>query len=305
MPKIGKGNFTIKNEHIDLEIWYSSKLGFYYKDLPEEFKALTKFHERRFEKENDLRNTFLCTLEEYHKQITKQRKVIIYRLYGSSEMVMNKNGDLSYSGTKAGVSKKFSTPDGLNDVRYLFGFSYDVVIEFSGRTIEFHRIMPDGSIRQNPYRRDTSRNEYIIDWTPEREKFFKDLQSNLQNLIGMVSVFFDQDNLLELMDSGIGKMLGAGSVEPHRINDPVVEYTDDVEDYVKILIEVRKAGGNNLDWYKQNCKTIEDISKYGIEKYLITAVREGLVLNSWINDPEEEVFSITEKGIKFTNKYFK
>lgn len=39
-----------------------------------------------------------------------------------------------------------------------------------------------------------------VDWTPEREQFFKDMADNLQLLINGVSSFFDQPDMIQLMD---------------------------------------------------------------------------------------------------------
>ncbi len=48
----------------------------------------------------------------------------------------------------------------------------------------------------------------LIEWTSEREQFFRDLAEQLQRLVMGASAFFDRPDMLELMDKGGIKMLG-------------------------------------------------------------------------------------------------
>ena len=74
MPKIGKDNFRIKGQYVEVEIWYTQKTGFYYKKLPEEVSAFTEFGNRRYTNEGEMKTHLLCCLTDYHKKIASRRK---------------------------------------------------------------------------------------------------------------------------------------------------------------------------------------------------------------------------------------
>lgn len=195
MPKIGTRLEKIKEQCVELVIWYTRDGGFSYKNLPSDFTNVTGFRNGGYESENALLGAFRKSLSDYHEQMKQTKKVIRYYLKGSTEMLMNKTGEHSYSGKKHGVSDKFSTFEGGG---YSFGFNYSVIMETSGTDKKRHyQLNEDGSIGRELYINNDGRN---IDWSPEREQFFKDMVDNLQRLVYGVSAFFDKPDMLQLMD---------------------------------------------------------------------------------------------------------
>lgn len=195
MPKIGTKIEKIKEQHVELIIWYTRELGFFYKGIPSDFINVTEFRNAGYESENALLGAFREALNAYHEQMKKTKKIIRYSLRGSTEMIMNKVGEGCYSGRKDSVSSKFSTTDGGG---YVFGFDYAILMETSGTDKKrYYQLKEDGSIgREMQVRSDV----HSIDWTPEREQFFKDMTDNLQRLINGVSSFFDRPDMVQLMD---------------------------------------------------------------------------------------------------------
>lgn len=201
MPKISKDMFTIKGELIPVEIHYNQKKGFFYEGLPDEFISLMNWNEERFYEESKMRNKLILALEEYHEKIKKIKKVIVYRLYGSLYDTKNQEKNGAFSGFKEGVSSKFGTTP--NAPKHEFGFEYDVLLEVSGRTVQYHGIMPDGTpAREHKFIGGVFSSGQVMDWTQEREDFCKALVSKIQQLIYDVSNFFDNPQMLLLIDSG-------------------------------------------------------------------------------------------------------
>lgn len=195
MPKIGTKIEKIKEQYVELAIWYKREMGFFYKGLPSDFVNVTEFRNGGYESENALLGAFREALSTYHEQMKQTKKVIRYSLRGSTEMIMNKVGEGRYSGRKDSVSNKFSTTESNG---YVFGFDYSILMETSGTDKKrYYQIKEDGSIGREMQVMNDVQN---IDWTPEREQFFKDMADNLQRLINGVSSFFDQPDMIQLMD---------------------------------------------------------------------------------------------------------
>lgn len=319
MPRIGKESFRISNRLVDAEIWYTQKRGFYYKNIPQEVYDLTTFGQRRYKDEGELKTHLLCSLTEYHKKIESRRKVIVYHLHGSMELVMNRReGEFAgYSGIKPGVSGKFDHSICATD--YLFGFDFHVLIEVSGRTKEYYHVKDDdtpGGI----FRRSPGSYDILMDWTAEREQFFKDLRDKLQQLIYAVSAFFDQPNLLELIDSHGIKMLEASPSGVELVNESeggavkvlssetiktVSQPQADSrsprkgmlrEGAEKITLSIINGGGEgkSAEWLKENIAWLKNISFYGIELYL----KEAELLGYLISEDEDDqiIYMSTKKG---------
>ena len=119
----------------------------------------------------------------------------------------------------------------------MFGFDFHVLFEVTAQKTEYFRIMADGTPGY-PFRKSPDRFCIIIEWTAEREQFFNDLKDKLQQLIYGVSAFFDQPNLLELMDTYGIKMLDSApnpiDVEQKTAEPPTVVPVEEVQ--AEILI---------------------------------------------------------------------
>lgn len=196
MPKIGKKCIKINEEWVELILWYTQKKGFSYKGIPDDVLKLTNFGERVYQSEEDINRHLHECVDEYHEKMKITKKVISYTLKASTNLIRNKTGDFSYSGIKPGVSKKFESMNGIGDI-FLFGFSYRVLIETSGTDKKhYYLINEDGSTGYECHN-----DGLCIDWTPTREQFFKDMVDSLQKLVYGVSDFFDQPDLLKLMET--------------------------------------------------------------------------------------------------------
>lgn len=205
MPKIGTRCIKISEKWIDLVLWYTQKDGFSYRGIPNEVYKLTEFGKRIYRSEDDINTHLNKSIIEYHEKVRITKKIISYTLKATTNLVMDQTDGNSYTRIKPGVSKKFETEHGFGDT-FSFGFSYRVLMETSGTDKKhYYPINEDGSIGYE------CRNDGLcIDWTPAREQFFKDMADNLQKLVYGVSDFFDQPDLLQLMETVGIKALSDG-----------------------------------------------------------------------------------------------
>ena len=205
MPKVGIKQIKINERWVDLILWYTQKKGFSYKGVPDEVLRLTQFGNRVYQSEDEINRHLTECINEYHEKTKVTKKIISYTLKATTNLVMNQTGNGSYSGIKTGVSKKFETEHSFDD-NYSFGFSYRILMEISGTDKKhYYLINKDGSTGYE------CRNDGLcIDWTPAREQFFRDMSESLQKLVYGVSDFFDQPDLLQLMETVGIKALSDG-----------------------------------------------------------------------------------------------
>ena len=204
MTKICKDYATIRGKMISVEIHYNQKQKFFYRGIPDEIYQMTSLGSRTYASEDELKRALICALATYHEKIKQQRKMIVYKLKGSDELVRKPQGEFGWGGIKPGVSDKFQTCTGA---RYLFGFDFDIVMEVTGSGIQYFTLDQDDKIKRQMHI-DSYSGYILIEWTSEREQFFRNLAEQLQRLVMGASAFFDRSDMLKLMDKGEIKMLG-------------------------------------------------------------------------------------------------
>jgi hypothetical protein len=196
--KVGKEIYQIKGEFTQVELHYTRTGGFQFKGIPDEVYSMTETAVG-YTTENALKNATVLALQQWHEMIKTERKVIAYRLFASSTLIGRRQTP------KPGVSKKFTSDGGFRIPDYAFGIDYKIYIERNSNGLKYFPLMADGEICGRP---DHIESEWIfIDFSEERELFFKGLADNLQNLVYKVSAFFDSPELLSLMDSNSLKQL--------------------------------------------------------------------------------------------------
>ena len=85
-------------------------------------------------------------------------------------------------------------------------FNFDILLEVSEQRVEYYYMKEDGTAGRRMSRPFNSQM-CLIEWTPQREQFFRDMASQLQKLICSVSEFFDKPDMLELIDNEIVRLL--------------------------------------------------------------------------------------------------
>lgn len=203
MAKVGKITVHIPgHERADYSLYYSQKNNFHIRGIPDDFKKLTEFMPDGYETEAVLRETLRCAIETAKEKLKSKRKVIIFIISASAELGMNKTGPGQFQGYKKGISDSIGfTGYGSNGA--VLSVEYQTLFEISdGVKKEYYKINDNDSIgfRANF----SSHQSTIIDWTQEREDFFRSIYKSMSGLLLKLSGFFfsrDIDTVLKAIDS--------------------------------------------------------------------------------------------------------
>jgi hypothetical protein len=214
MPKITTTIIIVERERVEITIKYNQKLLFFAEGIPEKVKVLvgSRYRYSGFDSQKKLETAIDEILKLYHEVVTKQRKVIAYRISLATALCMNKTGEGQYSGYKSWI------PKGMHDLTKSFrgnGHGFEIefytYIEISGAKKEYRLVHEDGSISQYP--EEFHNNGYmIIDWTQEREDTLKLIAIELEEMVKRVcKVFFSEKEMIKLLDSRSQLFLQEGS----------------------------------------------------------------------------------------------
>jgi hypothetical protein len=215
MAKVGNVEFYIKGELRRFELHYSQRDGFRAKDFPDEITRMAGTYSSGYATEGQLKDSLFKAIEKYHELISKERKIIAYSIMLPAEMKMNKTGEGSYSGYRPEVPKKLhyrlrDSPLGF----YGFGFliDYKVYAEIESNGLTYYKINSDGTKGYKDNNFDKNKN-LVMDWSEEREAFFKGLHASTKAMVDKMLAFFgkEDDELLGLIDAGGQKLLGSGT----------------------------------------------------------------------------------------------
>ncbi len=211
MPKVSTHRFKLKGEEIEIPFYYTSTKGFFAKGIPQDIRSVTETFYEANDSEDELYRKLEDGFKKYHDFIATSRKVIGYRVHLSTDLLMNKTGLGSWQGTQSWVPKSFSRRGSIND-RMPFGYGFvinwEIWMEVSGEDKQYHPINADGTLG-HPEHRIEEKYE-IIDWTPDRERAFQNIDEALTNMVKkLAETLGHKDKLIEAIDAG--RLIGLGS----------------------------------------------------------------------------------------------
>ena len=204
MAKITTWYYRIKGERVAVDVFYTSKKGFFPKGLPDDIGTIADVYFGGVMKENDLHLMIHEALHVYHEKIASSRKVIVYDLKITSALRMNKVGPGHYQGFKDWVPQDMRNYDvnesfGEHGAGYGFTIGWEVLLETSAQEIEYFRINEDGSAGTG----ETLRHRMVIDWTEKREAAFNEIDSSLEEMVRRISrMVCKPDFFVKMLDSG-------------------------------------------------------------------------------------------------------
>lgn len=200
MPKIGNESLLINGKFINIEINYSRKLQFYARGIPEEVLHVSEIETITADTEKQLLINLHQAINLYHDKIKSSKKVIAYTIYAAAETVMNRTGVGRLEGHKPGVPKGFDhLPLGCDGSG--FTIEWEILMEVKAKTIEYYPLN-DGVI--SSYKKHINPNKKIIDWTPQREQAFKNIDLALERMvINLMNKLADTKTLLYNIDNNI------------------------------------------------------------------------------------------------------
>lgn len=206
MPRIGKDIYLICGEHIAVETYYSRKKGFYPKGLPAEVATFCDRRLSGFSNESALDDAIREALHKYHSFKKQARKVIAFHVILSTPLGMVKDGPGSYCGHKGWVPDNMKRgslrgESGLTDVDgYGFLISWQILFEEKAAKVNYYDVCEDGT---KGFKEHIGHRQ-VIDWTPEREASFKEIDNSLEEMVKKIAaVFGNEKKILGMLDSGV------------------------------------------------------------------------------------------------------
>lgn len=215
MPKVSNIEITILGKHERYDIYYGKKDMFSIKGIPTEIIRMTSLRTTDFNTEAALIEAVQNAVRKYHQLITSEKKVIAYKIQLPNDFKMNRTGDGSWAGRNEMIpTKLLHKIDGFGfrqgGLKFAFGFqlSYENLLEITENGVVYYEIRLDGS-RGGARNKDSQ--TMLMDWTEEREAFFKMIQSNTKQMVEKMLLFLSQDDekLLTLIDAGGQKLLSS------------------------------------------------------------------------------------------------
>lgn len=193
MPKVSKTKLYLKSHYgEDYDVHYNAKNQpkFSIKGLPDDFTRITGVYTYGYETESELDKHIQIAVREYKRLKQTEKKVIIYKASATPELTMNKLREGSFHGCLSGISKKLDS-FGHGAENASFGITYQIMIEVDHTNKkEYHSIKDDGTLG---FARSIRSKEQIMDWTQEREDFFKNIYSSMREMVFKISQFIDQE----------------------------------------------------------------------------------------------------------------
>lgn len=207
MPKITTHNIKVDGQVIILDILYNSKNLFYTKGIPEAVKEIAYENRITFsgEREQDLIKKIDEAVKAYHEAKKKMRKVIVYSIEIGRNLVMERNTDecrfQSYQGYQSWVPEALTNHhhDQLDGKG--FTIDWEILYQVSdGNKTVYYRINGDDTLGSSTH----IKQNFVIDWTEEREKTFKAIDEALKKLVQKIApILGDIEVFTNLLDSGI------------------------------------------------------------------------------------------------------
>lgn len=209
MPKIKSIVHRFAGKAITFEIWHNIKTKFYIKGgLPMHIlevlgdQIITELYDSPDQLDLAIRDF----AKDYDAAILTSKKVIIYRINFGNDTLEG----LDLIGTKylGGV--------GIGVRGYGFNFDYHIGMQHTiDKKIIIKKFVPEfydsDHLVESHHVYNIKQDETIIDWTFEREQFFRDLKESTNILCDKITKFFGKDDAsrLKAIDSGV-KLLSDG-----------------------------------------------------------------------------------------------
>jgi hypothetical protein len=193
MAIIQKENIQICGASVFIKITkFSAKSHKFSIELPDHYKEL--FDTKTIESEtlNDVNKKFNQMIKDYDKLKSTRKKVISYRF--------SYNGYLEKDGKTVLDTRPSYKQDEEDKQSSSISIHYEIIYRYKLDRYETFQ-KEDGS---NAY---SSHDDTVIDWTPEREKFFKDFVETIGILAYRGKNFFDQKDVIKQIDTFSGNLL--------------------------------------------------------------------------------------------------
>lgn len=215
MPKISSYNLKFAGNCIPVEIWYTSKEGYFFlKNHPRELNILGKF-ENGATSEKDLKNKAAEAVKIAEEQMESTELVLVVKFSVSDALYYNINeleqGGRSYT-PNGDFPSKFAQDFGSTRDKG-WGFSIDWEVCFrktTGVDVKFWTAKEEnGKFKQGNSKTIETKSRVIMLYTPERIAFFEAMGNATKSLAMKIGQFLGQDVdvLASMIEKGKSPML--------------------------------------------------------------------------------------------------
>lgn len=215
MPKVSKITKHVLGELVTWDVYYNMTKKFHLKDFPQEIRMVSSFDMTHHDTELSLDKVITEALSVYHGAQRSKKKVITYKIGLTNSMYMKRrkdyfDGDLPWvEALKIDSSKICNIHFGDSDGDAI-GLQWDVLWCVQGERTEYYGLREKANIPDDlrddgelGYKTSPDRDDYIIDWTPEREEALKEISKALRKLGRRIAeVVLVHDKMITLLDSG-------------------------------------------------------------------------------------------------------
>lgn len=216
MPKVSSHEVRIKGSRTKLDIYYSKKDSFSVPKGLEDVSTATGARFSGYETEGALINTIDVAITLYHNMMRTKKKVILYRIASTSEIIHEKELNGYYT-KKEWASKVVQLKgDFFTFTGYALGLEYKVAWRVDRNGVKYFNLRTGNEswLEKEILERDNSDQEMgsqmgsvsdmiEIDWTEEREKALEEICKALAAMAEKVCrVLADPEKTISLLDSG-------------------------------------------------------------------------------------------------------
>ncbi len=164
----------------------------------------------QMETESQLRNDLSKAVELFKELTSQTRKVILFQCVSSPMLSMHQESQNSFRGRKSGIGTKMGSAN-FGALECTIGIQYEVAMEITKGEPKYFKIDETGKMvgEISLYRGAQHITYRVMEWSEEREAFFKNIYSGMESMFLKMAQFFSDDDkqVLQLIDASGGKLL--------------------------------------------------------------------------------------------------
>ena len=186
--------------------------GFSLKGFPTKITDITEGSYGFFQTELELKAFYDKRVEEYHRLIETQKKVIMYSIFMPTGKIMNRTRYGMFEGRQSWIPKRMQhkiSSDGIPDLGFGFIISFRIVVRVDGKQTKYFDTDYMSDTLKMKSETHVKKEEFEIEWNEQREAFFKSMELQADIMTKKITEFLakEEGELLQILDSGNVKLL--------------------------------------------------------------------------------------------------
>jgi hypothetical protein len=197
MPKVSKIKLKVDDTgEQEFPIYYSRKEGFTIKGFPPEILSRTGVKASHYDTEYELTCAIEQAVKDYLKMMETSDEVILYSFRATTALTRQKIGHGSYGDIQPGVHASLIShfADGVSGRAGITLYYERALRVTDGVKVKYYTVDEDTGVSEKYARQDPGKGWLMVPYTEENMNFFRNIESNLQQLVYAVSRFLSSDN---------------------------------------------------------------------------------------------------------------